>query len=179
MLLALCAGNSPVTGEFPTQRPVMQSFGVFFDLRQNKRLSKQWWGWWFETPSCPSLHHCNEMLFIYIYFTIIQASNELNNNSKNISLLIINYESCGTNFITIYLSKKNVTTKISISLSMMIIFLSAIDGISYHNSVFSLLGVFLSGDIFCLYTYKTHLSPFMNYLSNPILYNLIKENPTK
>ena len=42
-LLAICAGNSPVTGEFPAQRPVTQSFDVFFDLRRNKRLSKQWW----------------------------------------------------------------------------------------------------------------------------------------
>ena len=40
-LLALCAGNSPVAGEFPSQRPVTRSFGVFFDLRLNKRLSKQ------------------------------------------------------------------------------------------------------------------------------------------
>ena len=32
-LLALCAGNSPVTGEFPTQRPVTWSFDVFFHLR--------------------------------------------------------------------------------------------------------------------------------------------------
>ena len=39
VLLALCAGNSPVTGEFPAQRPVTRSFGVFFDLRLNKRLS--------------------------------------------------------------------------------------------------------------------------------------------
>ena len=31
-LLALCEGNSPVTGEFPTQRPVTQSLDVFFDL---------------------------------------------------------------------------------------------------------------------------------------------------
>ena len=31
-LLAFCAGNSPVTGEFPTQRPVTRSFDVFFDL---------------------------------------------------------------------------------------------------------------------------------------------------
>ena len=50
-LLALCTGNSPVTGEFPAQRPVTRSFDVFFDLRLNKRLSKQWCGWWFETPS--------------------------------------------------------------------------------------------------------------------------------
>ena len=41
-LLAICAGNSPVTGEFPAQRPVTQSFDVFFDLRLTKRLSKQW-----------------------------------------------------------------------------------------------------------------------------------------
>ena len=39
-LLDLCAGNSPVTGEFSSQRPVKRSFDVFFDLRLNKRLSK-------------------------------------------------------------------------------------------------------------------------------------------
>ena len=62
-LLAICAGNSPVPGEFPTQRPVTRSFDVFFDLRLNKRLSKQWWGWWFETPSCPLRRHRNAMSF--------------------------------------------------------------------------------------------------------------------
>ena len=50
-LLAICAENSPVTGEFPAQRPVTRSFEVFFDLRLIKRLSKQWRGWWLETPS--------------------------------------------------------------------------------------------------------------------------------
>ena len=39
-LLALFAGNSPVTGEIPAQRPVTRSFDVFFDLRLNKQLSK-------------------------------------------------------------------------------------------------------------------------------------------
>ena len=58
-LLAICAGNSPVTGEFPTQRPVTRSFDVFSDLRLNKRLSKQWWGWWFETPPRPLWRHYN------------------------------------------------------------------------------------------------------------------------
>ena len=37
----------------PTQRPVTRSFDVYFDLSQNKRLSKQSWGWWFETLSPP------------------------------------------------------------------------------------------------------------------------------
>ena len=38
VLRAFCAGNSPVTGEFPTQRPVTRSFDIFFDVRLNKRL---------------------------------------------------------------------------------------------------------------------------------------------
>ena len=58
-LLALCAGNSPVTGEFSAQRQVMRSFDVFFDQRLNKRLSKQSWGWWLETPSRPLWRHSN------------------------------------------------------------------------------------------------------------------------
>ena len=61
-LLAICAGNSPVTGEFPAQRPLTRSFDVFFDLHPNKRLSKQWWGWWFESPSRPLWRHCNVSL---------------------------------------------------------------------------------------------------------------------
>ena len=52
-LLVICMGNSPVPGEFPAQRPVARSFNAFFDLRLNKRLSKQSRGWWFETLSCP------------------------------------------------------------------------------------------------------------------------------
>ena len=34
-LLALYVGNSPVSGEFPSQRPVTQSLDVFSDLRLN------------------------------------------------------------------------------------------------------------------------------------------------
>ena len=113
-LLALYAGNSPATGDFPSQRPVTpqslatdmrrlfrhrikralyigikrlwvtRSFDVLFDLLLDKgaiwpslspctvinpillnyflldkRLSKQSWGWWFETPSCPLWRHSN------------------------------------------------------------------------------------------------------------------------
>ena len=58
-LLAICAGNSPVPGEFPAQKPVTRSFDVFFDLRLNKRLSKQSRGSCFETLSRPLLRHCD------------------------------------------------------------------------------------------------------------------------
>ena len=58
-LLVICAGNSPVTGEFPTQRPVTRSYDVYFDLHLNKRLSKQSWGWWVETQSRSLWRHCN------------------------------------------------------------------------------------------------------------------------
>ena len=54
-LLALCSRNSPVTGEFPAQRPVIRSFDVFF---LNQQLSKRWTRRWFESP-LPSLwRHC-------------------------------------------------------------------------------------------------------------------------
>ena len=58
-LLALCVGNSQVTGVFPSQAPVTRSFDVFFDLHLNKRLSKPSTRWWFETPSRPLWRHCN------------------------------------------------------------------------------------------------------------------------
>ena len=54
----LC-GEFTSPGEFPAQRPVTQSFDVFFDLCLNKRLSKQSWGWWFEMLSHPLWRHCN------------------------------------------------------------------------------------------------------------------------
>ena len=60
-LLAICAGNSPVHGEFPAQRPVTRNFDVYFDMHPNNRLSKQSWGWWFETQSRPLWRHRNAL----------------------------------------------------------------------------------------------------------------------
>ena len=74
----LC-GEFTGPGEFPTQRPVTRNFDVFFDLRPNKQLSKQPWGWWFETPSWSLCRQCNEMsqvrrrIYIYIYIYIYIA----------------------------------------------------------------------------------------------------------
>ena len=59
----LC-GEFTGTGEFPAQRPVTRSFDVFFYLRSNKWLSKQWGGWWFETPSWSLWRQCNELIYI-------------------------------------------------------------------------------------------------------------------
>ena len=57
-----------ITGpvEFPAQMPVTRSFDVFFDLRLNKRLSKQPWGWWFETPAWSLWRHRNAIDIINI-----------------------------------------------------------------------------------------------------------------
>ena len=81
-LLALSAGNSPVPGEFPTQRPVTRSSDVFFDLRLNKRLSKQSWDWWSKKPSRPLWRHRNGSLWIsslyrYQNITLIKACEKL------------------------------------------------------------------------------------------------------
>ena len=48
------------TGDFPKQRPVARSIDVFFDLRLNKRLSKQSRRRWFETSSRSLWRHRNE-----------------------------------------------------------------------------------------------------------------------
>ena len=61
-LLVICAGSLPVLADFPTQRPVTRSFDVLFDLRPNKRLSKQSWGWWFEMSSRPLWRHRNVLV---------------------------------------------------------------------------------------------------------------------
>ena len=62
-LLAICVGNSLASGEFPAQRPVTQSFDVFFDLCLNKWLRKQSWGWWFEMLSHTLWRHCNDIYY--------------------------------------------------------------------------------------------------------------------
>ena len=54
----LC-GEFTGPSEFPIQWLVTRSFGVFFDLGLNKRLSKQLWGWWFETPPWSLRRQCN------------------------------------------------------------------------------------------------------------------------
>ena len=81
-LLALCAGNSPVSGEFPAQRPVTRSFGVFFDLHLIKRLSKHSRGWWFETLWSPLWCHCYVLGKIHLqthkkYINIVHSSNKV------------------------------------------------------------------------------------------------------
>ena len=79
-LLAICAGNSPVSGEFPAQRPVKRSFDVFLDLRLNERLSKHSWGWWLETPWCPLWRHSNVILSTNIAMSYVTHSVYHNDN---------------------------------------------------------------------------------------------------
>ena len=67
---ALLAGNSPVTGDFPSRRPLTRGFNVFFDLHLNKRLSKQSIRRWFEAPSRSLWRHYNVA-------TISQPTNSL------------------------------------------------------------------------------------------------------
>ena len=63
-LVALCEGKPPVTCGFPSQRPVMQNFNVFFDLHLIKRVSKSR-RWRSETPPCSLWHQCNAQCLQY------------------------------------------------------------------------------------------------------------------
>ena len=60
MLLALCEGNPPVTGGFPSQGTVARSFDVFRDLCLNKRLSKRAGQHGYEMPLHSLWCQCNE-----------------------------------------------------------------------------------------------------------------------
>ena len=51
--------NSPHKGQW------RGAFNVFFDLCLNKRLSKQSWGWWFETLWRPLWRQCNVEFWNY------------------------------------------------------------------------------------------------------------------
>ena len=57
--ISFCEGNSPVTGEFPSQRPVTRSFDVFFELHLNKLLSKPLICRWLETSVRSLWRHSN------------------------------------------------------------------------------------------------------------------------
>ena len=82
--LVICAGNSPVTGEFPAQKPVTRSFDVFFDLHLNKQLSKKSWGWWFETQSHPLSRHCNVLFMLCSCFVWLDCA-------RFVSILLDNF----------------------------------------------------------------------------------------
>ena len=97
-LLSICAGNSPVPGEFPAQRPVTQRLDVFFDLRLNKRLRKQSWGWWFETLSRPLWSHRNVKIAGSNYYqqrkmitTLLKLSWEIAMENSNMLKLVIHW----------------------------------------------------------------------------------------
>ena len=86
-LLALCAGNSPVPGEFPAQTPVTRSFGAFFDLRLIKRLSKHSRGWWFETLSrhydviVMNVHNASDPVYMIHVITLLWPCSPCNQSS--------------------------------------------------------------------------------------------------
>ena len=60
---------SPVAGELPSQRPVTRSFGVFFDLYLDKRLTNQSIRRWFETPSCSLWRYWNAFDVFNVFCT--------------------------------------------------------------------------------------------------------------
>ena len=84
----LC-GEFTGPGEFPAQRPVTWSFfDVFFDLRLNERLSKQPWGWWFETPPWSSWRQCN-----------VWRNDVIQDGWQDLSALYVRYSYSAVNFV--------------------------------------------------------------------------------
>ena len=67
-------GNPPVTGDIPSQRTVTRSFVVFYDLRLNKRLSKQSGRRWFGALSHSLWRHCNAIYLprCHLFFSFVK-----------------------------------------------------------------------------------------------------------
>ena len=113
-LLTLCTGNSPFTGELPAQRPVRRSFGVFFDLRLNKWLCKQSWGWWSETPSCPLWRHYNGTLDSMRHFYATSTKRLKSTKYQRFIRSLCSDLNCWFCFVNIDLILKCITMKICI-----------------------------------------------------------------
>ena len=62
-LLALCAGNSPVTGEFPSQKGQLCGLRCFFDVGPHKLLNRQSNDRWFET----TWRSCDVIVMYYLF----------------------------------------------------------------------------------------------------------------
>ena len=61
-LLVLCAGNSPVTTEFPHKGQWRGALMFSLICALAKRLRKHSWRWWFETSSRSFWRRCNGLL---------------------------------------------------------------------------------------------------------------------
>ena len=84
-LLALCVGNSPVTREFPSKRPVTRSFDVFVDRLLNKRLNKQSKRWWFEMALSSLVTTNQGSIFQRIWKLLMGSSPQSNNALCNVA----------------------------------------------------------------------------------------------
>ena len=70
------------TGKFPSQRPVTRSFDVFPNLRQTK------WDWWFETPSRPLWHHCNDSIYYGMCATMAWKAKDTGCSTNGLTVLL-------------------------------------------------------------------------------------------
>ena len=72
---------------FSSQRPVTRCFDVFIDLCLNKRLSRQLWGWWCETPPCSLWRHCNVWGLVETIMVVISISYHESNKDRYITYI--------------------------------------------------------------------------------------------
>ena len=113
-LLAIRAGNSPVPGEFPAQRSVKRRFDVFFHLRLNKLLSKQSWGWWFETLSRPLW--CKIALCLCLYCCIGVTSMMIHSWKKGCpTLKVCHFWHVSHQLLVSGVSQRQICTKLLVS----------------------------------------------------------------
>ena len=101
--------TGPLCGEFTGPRWIPRTkasdaeLWCFFDLRQNKRLSKQWWGWWFETTSSPLWRNCNDLMWFEWACETSPLVDDLSHDMRNLTTIIHNNPGTMYSFITFLL----------------------------------------------------------------------------
>ena len=73
-LTSLLCGEFTCHRWIPRKKVSDAELWFFFDLRLNKRLSKQSQGWWFETPPRSLWRHCNDTVWYIIGRTLVLYS---------------------------------------------------------------------------------------------------------
>ena len=159
-------------GEFPTQRPVTRSFDVYFDLRPNKRLSKQSLGWWFETLSPPLWRHRNALMFFsfarYNYRLVLGADNGTTYNE------LFKYNSIGTPILPL-VGQRSEVGRFNAGKAINFLVSSRIRGmpsqITSNSSVCSTVEASSEGNVTVMIRTKPHLQTLL--VSRPTVHSLL------
>ena len=128
-----------------------RSFDVFFELRLNKRLSKQSLGWWFETLSRPLWRHCSAPTHVtHISGKLSCKTKEIQRNTVQFHLFGFGILGCMLSTWNVFMNFIYINDILSVATSFFLIVFQAITaGMKFLKSLS--LGFFFKILLFLLF----------------------------